>query len=47
MRSRFFGDALVHVFGEVHGAEDIVVVDRHDGGGVVEVGLMVRELCLF
>lgn len=47
MWSGFFGEALVHVFGEVHGAEDVAAVDRHDDGGVVEVNLMVRGSCLY
>ena len=36
-RGRIFGEAVVHVFGEVHGAEDVAAVDRHDGGGTAEV----------
>ena len=42
----FFGEALVHEFGEILGAEDVAAVDGHDGSWVVEVevevGLMVR-----
>ena len=30
---------MVHVFGEVHGAKNVAGVDRHDGIGVVEVGM--------
>lgn len=33
----FFGEALVHVFGEVLGAEDVAAVDRHDGGSFMEI----------
>ena len=38
---RFFGEALVHVLGEVLGAEDIAAVDRHDGGNFMEIGWMM------
>ena len=37
----FFGQALVHVFGKILGAEDIAAVDRHDGGKVMEVEWMI------
>ena len=41
MRGGSFGKALVHVFGEVVGTEDVTDVDRHDDGRVMEVEWMI------
>lgn len=35
----FLAEALVHVFGEVLGAEGVAMVNRHGGGGIAKVVL--------